>query len=110
MIVVFFVFFCIFVKNYIIMAQQNFFIIQGVIIRKYDRTRKGKDGNKEAFNAIVVEWEDYNHNKKIIFLDCKGVIPEEMGDRVKVDCYALSFETSKCGFFTKVFASNVTKV
>jgi hypothetical protein len=92
-----------------VMTQQNLLIIRGVITRKYDRTRKNKDGNEEAYNAIVIEWEDYNHYKKCIFLDCKGVIPEEMGDRVKADCYVTSFETKTGNFFTKIFASNVSK-
>ena len=92
------------------MAQQNFLIIQGLIARKYEKTRKTKDGTDERFNSIVLEWEDYNHYKKNISVDCKGLIAEEIGETVRAECYISSFEKNKGNWFTKAFSNNITKV
>ena len=92
------------------MVQQNFLIIQGTIVRKEEKTRKTKDGNEERFNSIVLEWEDMNHYKKTIAIDCKGLVNEDIGDCVRSECYVSSFEMKNGNFFTKVFCSNVLKV
>ena len=92
------------------MVQQNFLIIHGLITRKYEKTRKTKDGTDERFNSIVLEWEDMNHYKKTIYIDCKGLIAEEMGEFVRAECYISSFETNKGNWFTKAFSNHIIKV
>lgn len=92
------------------MAPQNFLIIQGVLIRKYEKTRKSKDGTDERFNSVVLEWEDMNHYKKTISIDCKGFVAEELGATVRAECYISSFETNKGNWFTKAYSKHIAKV